>query len=183
MDEKARQIFHALLGIIFLFLLYYLGRYETTLITAGILLIGSLVINLKIRKVRFPVLDRFLKKMERDKARFPGYGSAWFFTGLLISLSFSDSVAEISALVWILSMGDSFSTLIGRKGKIKWPHNKGKTIEGSCAFFLASLPAYFFIGPVAFALAFVCMLAETVNINIDDNALVPFVGAIFLMIL
>lgn len=180
--EVQRQIFHIILGIISIAILYYLGK---GFLIAGVfftILIGTILINLRIRDKKIPIVSWFEEKFERKDAHFAGWGSFWYAVGVLIAATYLTETSQIAAVIYILAFGDAVSTLIGRSGKLKIPFNRNKSLEGSIAFFIASLTSYIFIGPLAIALSFVCALAESMPI-VDDNISIPIAAIIFLLVI
>ena len=179
--EMQRQLFHIAIGLISILIVIYLGR---GFLIAGLfftIIIGTLIINLKTKGIAVPIVDWFEKTFERENAHFPGWGSFWYAIGVLIAATYLNNIMQIAAVIYILAIGDAASTIVGRKGKLKLPFNKSKTFEGSLAFFICSLPAYFFIGPLALGLAAVTTIAESIPI-VDDNVIVPIAAVVFLMV-
>ena len=81
-----------------------------------------------------------------------------------------------------MAFGDGLSGLIGKYGKLHYPHNPKKTLEGSAAFFLASLPAAYFIGWTIVPLALLVAIFETIP-QIEDNITITVVSALFLLLI
>lgn len=181
--ELLRQMFHLALGFLIIIILMKLGRNVLMAACFFALVIGTLIINQLLLGRRMGFIDGFIKYFERDKVIFPGWGSSTYIAGVLILVTALENTPEIIAGIFILAVGDSFSTTIGRYCKTKWPHNKRKTIEGSITFFVTSLPAYFFIGPVIFPIAFVAALVESFEWPLDDNLIIPIACGIMFMIL
>lgn len=182
--EMERQIFHAVLAVVLVILLFYLGRIKfLAMVFAGIL-VGSLVINLKSLGTKMPIADWFHYRFERDATRFPGYGSAWYAIGILIIAVLINDVPRISAGILIFGLGDSFSTMIGiNYGKNKLPYNNKKSVQGTIAFFVSSCVSYIFIGPIAILIAALSAIVESLPVPMDDNLTVPLGIAIMLKLL
>ena len=82
-----------------------------------------------------PLLSTILSKCKRrDDER----GFLYFFIGIIATLYlFSFNMAIAITGILMLLLGDSASTLIGRRfGRHKLPFNNLKSIEGSFAFFM-----------------------------------------------
>ncbi len=180
--ETNRQIFHVAVGIITLFLLAILGRGFMTAAVFFVIIIGTILMNLRIQGARIFFVDWFERLFERADAPLPGWGSAAYALGVLIALTFLSDSAEIAAVIYILAFGDAISTIVGRMGRIKLPYNDKKTVEGSIALFFASLPAYMLIGPLIVPLAMLAALAESLPI-LEDNLTVPIVCTAALLVL
>lgn len=82
-----------------------------------------------------------------------------------------------------LAIGDGFADIVGRKfGKIKWPHSKKKSIEGTIGFFITSVLFteliinnfyhYNFDFSKIIIISLISSLVETFS-NIDDNISIP----------
>ena len=82
-----------------------------------------------------------------------------------------------------LAIGDGFADIIGRKfGRIKWPHNNKKSIEGTLGFFVTSLIStqllvnnfysYDYDFNKIIIISLISSLVETIS-TIDDNISIP----------
>lgn len=171
--ETQRQLVHISLGVFLLILLFYLGRSKMLYFLSGTLFLGFLLINLVVRGYKVPIASWFVETFERKDAPLPGYGSAWYVVGLLLSCILIPDINFLAATIVILAFGDAASTIYGRNGKNPLPYNPNKTLEGSSAFFLFSLSGYFFIGWEILPLAFVAAIVESLPIKIDDNLTIP----------
>ncbi len=174
--EVRRQAFHMFLALCALVVFAIYGRGALMGATFAILIAGLLFVNFaSLGKTNF-LIDWFIRNFERPGVRFPGWGSACYATGVLLLAAFLTEPSLIIASLLILGFGDAFSTLIGRMGKIPLPYNKGKSVEGTLAFFLSSsLLSWFFIGPLALVASAVAALAESFSLGLDDNILIPLV--------
>lgn len=177
--ETARQAVHAILGVILIAFLVAFGKTATEAALVGTLLVGLLLINWKLLGSKIPIADWFHRSFERDTARFPGYGSAWYIVGALIVVLFLKTPTEAMAGILVLGVGDAASTLAGMTGRHSLPYNRKKTLEGSMAFFLVSLPAYFFIGWLAIPLALLGAIVESLPLPYDDNITIPVACVLF----
>lgn len=205
--EVRRQLFHSILGLIFVVLIgqssiEYLGArppfnlfYFLPLLSRVfllILLVGATLVLIS-RDHKIPIIHWFLNKFERPEVKtdFPGKGSFFFFVGaFLVSLIFRRSI--VAASLVILAVGDSVSHVFGAYfGRIKHPLSDVKNIEGNLIGALAGgFGASMFVHPViAFTSAFLAMFIEGITfddwkeeIN-EDNVVIPLISAttIFLM--
>jgi dolichol kinase len=181
--EVRRQVFHAVLGLVLLAIVFYLGRRYVVGFLGFVLLGGSLIINWRVLGSKMPLVQWFEEKFERDATRFPGYGSAWYVVGALMLAVFLKDPGQIAAGVVMLALGDAVSTLVGILGTHKLPYNEHKTVEGTIAFFFASLLACLFVGLPAVPLAFLAAVAEGLPLPYDDNIVVPAVCVLFFSII
>ncbi|MFA5381582.1 MAG: hypothetical protein WC356_00315 [Candidatus Micrarchaeia archaeon] len=183
MNEDERQAIHILIGFVFLALLILSGRINTLYILSAGLILGLVLIHLFISGIRVPVASWFFDKFERKNV-LPGYGSLWYVVGCIFILSISQNVNLICAVFFILALGDGFATIIGSRGKMKLFYNKKKTFEGTLAFAVSSLPALFFLPSiVCFVAIIVSAFAESLDLGIDDNFIIPFVCCLVFFIL
>jgi len=67
-------------------------------------------------------------------------------------------------------------------GRHPLPYNRRKTLEGSLAFFVFSLPACLFVGWIGIALAAITAIVESLATPVDDNLLTPIAAIIFFII-
>ncbi len=181
-SELKRQLFHAGLGVTAIILTYVLKETFSYLLF-GVILGGLIVMNLKTQNIKIPYLDYLVKKLERRNAPLPGFGSAWYLVGTLISITYLNNLNESLAVLSILAFGDSAATLIGVKGNIPLPYNKKKKFEGLIAFFLASLLGYVFIEERIIFPALASAIVESLPLDLDDNVLIPITATTVLLIL
>ena len=140
---------------------------------------GFLLINLVIRGIRVPVATWFVEAFERKDAPLPGYGSAWYVVGLLISCLLIQDTQYLASAIIVLAFGDAASTIFGLRGTHPLPYNKKKTWEGMISFALFSLPCFLFIGAYAFPLILLAALVESFPLGIDDNLTIPLACSLF----
>lgn len=202
--EVRRQLFHAILGVLFVFLIQF-GFLETLGTTTPfdtlwflpplsrpflfILIIGSVLI-LVARKHEIPIIHWFLESFERPGMidEFPGKGPLFYFLGgFLVSLFFERNI--VAASLFILAIGDSSSHLVGSYlGKVKHPFNEEKNIEGNLTGgFLGAVGASLIVHPVAaVTAAFISMFLEGLSFKepydklVEDNLMVPLISALII---
>ncbi|MDD5339677.1 MAG: hypothetical protein PHV13_00325 [Candidatus ainarchaeum sp.] len=179
--EVERQLFHFLLGVAALLLLLQFGRGFMIALVFFITIIGTLLMNIRLRGGKIFFVQWFEKRLERPDAPLPGWGSACYAVGVLLLLTFLTNTNEIAASLVALGLADALSTVIGRKGKVKLPHNRNKTVEGAAVFFLSSLAGWYFIGPATLPLAFVATIAESLPI-LEDNLTIPIACVLFFLV-
>ncbi len=172
---------HLAVGIFTLVMLFSFGQFFTRAVVFFVIITGLVLINLRIRRIRVGFVDWFVDRFERKNAYLPGFGSATYALGVLIPLVFLSDINEIAAVIIVFAVGDSASTLIGRRGTRKIPYNNSKTMEGSAAFFLTGLASYFFIGWEAVILSIAGTLAE--SLPIEDNISIPVAATIVMVLL
>lgn len=191
--EVRRQLAHAL-GIFTVPVIFYFGKFWSLLLLAAIAIFFFILAAYKLEKQKrgknilleeLAAIENFFeeriyKKFER-KESFPMKGAILFYFGAFLTLLFfPEKIAAAS--ISVLAIGDSASTLIGKKfGKHKISGNK--TLEGSLGFFVSAIAVLlFFVSPErAIFAALVSALAEAF-LKIDDNISVPISAAIALAI-
>ncbi|MHB8120371.1 MAG: hypothetical protein ACYDHX_16905 [Methanothrix sp.] len=132
---------------------------------------------------KIPIADWLEETFERENVRFPGYGAFWYVVGALLLALFLDSADEIAAAIVALAAGDSAATIFGIRGRHPLPYNRIKTMEGSIAFFVFSLPACIFVGWIGIALAALAAAVESLATPMDDNLLIPITTILFFIII
>ena len=178
--ELKRQIFHIVLGILLVYLLYIEAL--NLLLMFALLLIGF-VLSLASKKYNLIFVNWFLRNFDRKGESLPGYGALTYFLGSTIAVGlFRKEVAMASILV--LAFGDSFSHL-GRFGKVKNPFSNAKFLEGTVLGIIAgTLGASLFVSwQSAFFGSLIAMSAEGLELaifkkKIDDNLLIPIVAGL-----
>ena len=180
--ELARQTFHIAVGAIAMAIFLLYGKNTLMAVSFFSMLIGFLLVNQISLGRKVGLVQWFVEKFERPNARFHGWGSACYGLGVLFLSSYLHDPSEIAASIFILAVGDSFSTIFGRNGGIKLPWNEKKTLEGTLAFAITSLPAYYFVGPLIFPVAIIAALTESVDWPIDDNLAIPIACTFFFLL-
>jgi dolichol kinase len=177
--ELRRKLFHFFFGLFLIFILIYSGRRNLIIFLSFVLIMGCILIFMMRQGRKIPIADWFEEKFERENVRFPGYGAFWYVVGtLLLALSLS-SANEIAAAIVTLAAGDSAATIFGIRGRHPLPYNRIKTVEGSVAFFVFSLPTCLFVGWMGVALAALATMAESLDTSVDDNLLIPVSAIIY----
>jgi len=183
--EIRRNIFHMIVGIVFVILIYF------DIINSSILfvfLILALILSFLSLYVKIPILYWFLKKFDRpdDLQRFPGKGSIMFILGVLIAFYFFPKDIALAGIM-ILTFGDSINTIVGLRGRIKNPFNKKRFIEGFIAgFAFAFVGALFFVSFVeALIASFIAMVFEgfDIKLKLNDNVTIPLVSCLSIYLL
>ncbi len=197
--EIKRQLAH-LSGIGTIFFIYLMGKEITGLIALFIsLYVFLLSIYVKTKndlRKKMPVRVKEIEKIEdsfhelvdsaeRENTKLRYMGAVLFFLSIgLCLLIFPEKIAVISIIV--LSVGDSFSTLIGvHFGKNKTRLNPKKSYEGTLGgFFSCFIICLFFTNPLISVIASgVGMLMELWPVKINDNILMPFsVGFVLILL-
>lgn len=201
MNEISRQLVH-LSGVAFVLLLFYVPVQLVAMYSFA-LAFGLLIYTWYLRLER----NRLLKLTDKLEAPFrkallhfekkrkaPLFaGAFWFFFSLgLTAVVFPLPVA--AAAMWMLSIGDASSTVIGKNiGRKRVVGTK--TWEGTLAIFLVSLTAVIFlpswyvvVGAAVAALAE--MIPETKRMKslkkraiVDDNLLIPIISGAVMWLL
>jgi phytol kinase len=181
--ELRRKLLHSLFGLVLILILFYFKRKILIIFLSSLLLFGSIMILWRLKGNRIPIAEWFEETFERKNVRFPGYGAFWYVVGtLLLALSISDA-NEIAAAILALALGDSAATIFGIRGVHALPYNRGKTIEGTFAFLIFSLPSYLLVGYAGFPLSLLTAIAESLPVPFDDNLLIPIIAVLFFIII
>lgn len=187
MNEDIRQALHLLFGLFFVFFVLLTGTKKALFLLLILSVTGLIASFLMIKGIRIPIAFTLLRIVERmDESSFPGKAAFRFLAGIGIVLFYSLLVErpEIAAPALIpIALGDSFATIIGtRIGRIPL---LSKSLEGSIAFFIASMTAYYLLFPKIFfqgiIVSLTALMAEL--LPLEDNITVPFVSAVTLSFL
>lgn len=187
--ELPRQIIH-LSGLIFVIFAQFIER-ETTIIFFSLIalffFLYSWYVRGQERKLanfieKFETKFRdFIFRFEREDVKNPFTGAMFFYVGCALTF-FLFPLPVASAACAMLAVGDSLSTLIGRKfGR----HRMGrKSLEGSFACFFGSfLAGIFFVNPLlSFAGAIASSLAELFP-KVNDNLTIPVVSGLVMFLI
>lgn len=180
--EFKRQVFHVVLGIILVYLLYIEAL---NLQIMFFLLLTGFLASLISKKHELIFVNWFLRNFDRKGESLPGYGVLTYFLGCIIAIGlFSEEIALASILV--LAFGDSFSHL-GRFGNIKNPFSNAKFLEGTILGIIAgTFAARLFVSwEAAFFGSLIAMSVEGLELailkkKIDDNLLIPVVAGLIM---
>jgi len=174
--EILRQLIHA--SGIFILVLGLFFKPIILIILCVILIIFAEIIFIQDKYYHIPFFSTILGKCKRkDDER----GFLYFFIGIILTLYFFGfNMAIACSGILMLLLGDSASTLIGKKyGKHKLPFNNSKTVEGSFAFFIMGLLSASVLLPIIPSIigALVGTLTEAYS-PVDDNIPIPLISAL-----
>jgi len=149
-------------------------------------LIIALVSMLLIPRIHhdIKIANYLLYHFERNEniVNFPFKGAFWYGLGIIFPILLIHPIEVTCAIIMVISVGDAFSTLIGKfHGKYKIGE---KTIEGFIAFVISSfLGAAIFVNVYMAAIfALIGGLIELFLTIFDDNFLVPTVLTLIYLI-
>lgn len=171
MTELLRKGIH-LTSLIIVLVYIYLGKQAVLNMLVVYLLIILLIEHFRLNhNIKVPVLDFLYRQKERSCLG----GHVFFTLGAIVAIGVYRKEVAIASVLMV-TLGDLAASLIGvthGRTHIKGTH---KSLEGSTAEFLMDLV----IGsvllhnfPVAFVMAAVATLAETLMLGIDDNLSIP----------
>lgn len=170
--EFERKVIHLIVGVLIVGLVY-LNVIDVRILV--LILITGLIISLLALGFRIPFISWVLERY--DKASFlPGAIVLYFFIGIIASLVLFEKSIALAAIT-ILTVGDFFSNVIGKRyGKHYF--SKGRSFEGSVAGLIAGFfGALIFVDLLsAFIGSLFGMIAEALNLKIDDNIIIPIVA-------
>ena len=179
--EIRRQLVHLLLGLSIAVSVYILEPIYGKLIVWPLIIAILIMFILPEIGAELHIHNHLLFHFERPKdiAHFPYRGAITYGIGIIPTLLLLD-VNTACAIIFILSVGDSVSTLVGKfYGRHRIGH---KSLEGFLAFVFFSVPGAWFFLPNALEKALLLStiggLLELSNIYhdhviVDDNLLVP----------
>ena len=181
--EVKRKLFHYLS-------LVYAAGYVVMGLSVLKILIPVLLIEASVEFGRFlfPEANRKLMGLfggiHREEESHRASGIFWTLLGSTLTVALFRDRAVVLCSMGYLVFGDSAAALAG----VKWGRRQilpGKSVEGSAAFFIASLAVglYFFPPPAALAGALLATCVEMLPLPWNDNFWVPLVSAVFLSLL
>lgn len=167
---------------------YNLVSYNTAVMVSASLVIIDLIFE--IIRLLYPSVNRFLLKIfegtYREKEKENVSTLIWTLSGAFLTIFlFSENRNIVTLSLLYLTFGDSIAAIVGVKfGRIKLG-SRGKSLEGSLAFFIfAFLCSLFFIRvEYAFIAAFLGAAIEFLPLPIDDNFILPVFIAGFLTVI
>ncbi len=174
--EILRQIIHA--SGIFILILGIFLKPEALILLCIIMLIFAEIVFILDKYHHIPLFSTILDNCKRKEDE---RGFLYFFIGIIATLYiFSFNMAIANSGILILLLGDSASTIVGRRfGRHKLPFNATKSFEGSLAFLMVGFLSTLTILPIlpAFIGALVGAITEAYS-PIDDNIPVPIISAL-----
>lgn len=176
--ETKRQLIH-LSGALIALGIYKVGWTMGVAVLAIASICNFTIGRLYRAGIKLPVFGSLIDFAERPGAiqETPGGGALHFFLGSLITLLvFSFDFGIACASIMVLAVGDSISTLFGKRfGRHHIPYNPEKSVEGTLAGMVSALAGASIIVPPHLAAlgALGGMFAESLPLKIDDNLLVP----------
>lgn len=177
MREIYRQGIHLFSGLFFAATLLVYGKEVLFLLAAG-LLVSLMAVGFAAKKeLHIPVIREILllAKRKSENAN-PFFGALFFLLGIISVCIFFESTQVILGGILVLGVGDSFSTIVGKKfgrTKITRKHSFEGSLGGTVAAFGALL-VFFPFWP-ALAAAVTGMLSEL--LCLEDNAIIPLAAA------
>lgn len=171
--ETLRQTVHAS-GLLFILLEPFLSLPFLIALAIFATIMGEVIYRIDKKRHIF-IFSTILRSCRRDENE---KGYIYFFAGLSLTLIlFGQNLVVANAAILSLALGDSFSTLIGRRwGKHPLIFNPKKTWEGSLTFiaaaFLGSLTQVPLVAALAGAIS--GAISEAYS-PIDDNLIIPLV--------
>lgn len=180
--ELKRQLAHFIIGMSIAFSVYYLKPMFGNLILIPLILAIFFMLVIPRILPELEISNHLLFHFERtkDKVNSPFNGAIWYSIGILFPTAFLP-IDMSSAIIAVLSSGDSVATLIG---KFMGRHRIGsKSVEGFLGFFLFGFIAAAIFVPfqIAIIFAFFGALIEFFTF-MDDNFLVPVGLTVFYII-
>lgn len=174
--EILRQSIHAS-GIFIIFLEKFFEPFVLILLCILIIILGEIMLRIdKFRHIFFfSSILRICRRGGNER------GFIYFFFGVIIALAlFHFNILIANAAIIILALGDSASTIFGKKfGRNPLPLNQMKTFEGSFVFLMVGLAGALTQLPLfpSFIGAVFGTIAEAYS-PIDDNILIPVVSGV-----
>lgn len=174
--EILRQLIHA--SGIFILILGLFLKIEVLILLCVIMVVFVEMVFVLDKYIYIPFFSEILSVCKRSEDE---RGFLYFFLGIILTLLiFSFNISIAYAAILMLLIGDSASTIIGRKyGKHKLPLKKLKSFEGTLAFFVVGFicTLIFFPPQIAFIGALAGALTEAYS-PVDDNMPIPLISGL-----
>ncbi len=178
--EIKRKSLHFL--TIFYPIMYNLVSYESAVIISASLLIMDLIFETI--RLLYPAVNRILLKIfegtYREKEKENVSTLIWTLSGAFLTIFlFPDNKKIVTLSLLFLTFGDSVAAIIGVMfGKIRLG-SRGKSLEGSLAFFLIGVlcSAFFVKIEYAILISFIGAAIEFLPMPVDDNFVLPIFTA------
>ena len=179
-SEILRQLIHA--SGIFILLLGLFLKIDALILLCVVMVVSVEMMFIIDKYTHIPLFSNILSICKRSEDE---RGFLYFFFGIIATLSiFSFNLSIAYAAIIMLLIGDSASTIIGKRfGKHKLPFKKLKSIEGTVAFFSVGFICSMIILPPFPALigAITGAITEAYS-PIDDNIPIPLISALAITI-
>jgi dolichol kinase len=178
--ETSRDLVQVGVGALIMLMFYYVQLYQAEISLIMLIMLGYLLANYAIIN-KSNSLAKFLRGLERRYTKF-GHGASWLALGTLLAISFVSNTNYLITIFASLFIGDAVATIIGvRLQEPRLFYNKKKTVFGSIAYFIVvSAISYLLVKNLAFLIAAIAALIESLPIKVDDNFSVPFVLTLLL---
>ncbi|MCS7151669.1 MAG: SEC59/DGK1/VTE5 family protein [Endomicrobia bacterium] len=184
--ELKRKSLH-LLTILYPVLYNVLPYAASVIISATVVIIDLIFETIRLL---YPSVNKLLLRLfegtYREKEKDNISTLIWTLSGAFLTiLLFSDNKNIVTLSLLYLALGDSIAAVVGVAfGKIKLG-SRGKSLEGSLAFFLiAFLCGLFYVKPeYALLAAFIAAAIEFLPLPLDDNFVLPiFVAGVLTIV-
>lgn len=173
--ELVRQLIHA--SGVFVLILGLFLKIDVLILLCIIIVVSIEIMFLLDKYIHIPIFSSIMSICKRSEDE---RGFLYFFLSIIATLVlFSFNLSIAYAAILLLLIGDSFSTIIGKKfGIHKLPLKKFKSWEGSLAFFIVGfICCSIFLPPFpAFVGALTGTLTEAYS-PVDDNIPIPLISA------
>lgn len=178
-----RRLFHLITGISLVLILAYSDRVRGILLILSLFIVIIIIETIRlclpgINRLFFHYFHSLLRGEEEKKLT----GTPYFLGGVLLSILLFDTDIALFSIT-ILTVGDPAASTIGKRwGKHRI---KGKSLEGSMAFFISTMTAGLILqrlwpglpATVLIAGAVTGTLTEFLSTKVNDNLLIPLTAA------
>lgn len=197
--ERRRDIFQIVIGAIVIAVMLLFTSTDAYYIVFALILAGYFIGNIMTSN-RYH--SKFLESFERKGTVF-GVGAVYMAIGALLifgllgsrsaltlSVPYINGMLQVPLYNFIIVMlealliCDALATIVGIRGKRRFPLNKSKSWEGFAAYAVSlALLGFPFIGFYSVLFGVVLALVESMSDRIDDNIAIPVAAIILLYII
>ena len=176
--EKERDIFQIVIGVIALAAFVLLVQYAYIAVFLLVLcgyVVSGLLLNHR--------ATGFLRALERKGSVF-GAGALYMAVGTMLILGSIPNRNYVIVSLVALLICDAVATIVGVHGRRKLPYNKGKTVEGTLAYFATlAIIGFPFVSYYSILFAAVLAVLEGAISSVDDNISIPIAAIILYRII
>ncbi len=168
--ETNRDLMHILLGVIVAAVLVFVALPYSAYAVFALILSGYALNTLFLGRDSHTAYGRALAALERSNTTY-GIGAVYLAVGASLVIGFAGTMPLMLFGVAAVFFADPMATIVGiRFGRLRLPHSKSKTLEGTLSFFLLlALAGVPLIGAYALPLSAALAFLESLDISIDDN--------------
>ncbi len=184
-SKEIRRDFVQIAGGVLILLILYLWGEHNFIVMLSLAIIPLYMFGNYFSLLPESRIGKTLSAFERPTTPL-GLGAIWFAAGILIAIGIVNSIAILSIIVFVTTIGDPAATIMGSTvHSPKMPYNRKKSVAGFLGIFLVSgIFGFFILGFAGLGLGLVSAFVESMSFHpLDDNFILPVIlGAVSFII-